>query len=132
VAAPLPEPASADLDHRLERSGKHQAPLRAVFVFATFLQPHEKVKWMFDGYRSAFRDTGMPGGGGMAYMPLVYTAETEEEAEKGARDVLVSRRQVRAAIPQPAGLCAGGFNVQALKGTFTGRTARCASSRSSS
>jgi alkanesulfonate monooxygenase SsuD/methylene tetrahydromethanopterin reductase-like flavin-dependent oxidoreductase (luciferase family) len=93
------------------------------FVFATFLQPHEKVKWMFDGYRSAYRDTGLPGGGGTAYMPLVYTADSDEEAEKGARALTwyldaKSEPQYR----NPPGYVPVEYNVQALKGTFTGRT----------
>jgi alkanesulfonate monooxygenase SsuD/methylene tetrahydromethanopterin reductase-like flavin-dependent oxidoreductase (luciferase family) len=93
------------------------------FVFATFLQPHEKVKWMFDGYRSAYQDTGLPGGGGTAYMPLVYTADSDEEAEKGARELCwyldaKSEPQYR----NPPGYVPVEFNVQALKGTFTGRT----------
>ncbi len=93
------------------------------FVFATFLQPHEKVKWMFDGYRSAYNDTGLPGGGGTAYMPLVYTADSDEEAEKGARELTwyldaKSEPQYR----NPPGYVPVSFNVQALKGAFTGRT----------
>ena len=93
------------------------------FVFATFLQPHEKVKWMFDGYRSAYRDTGLPGGRGTAYMPLVYTADSDEEAEKGARALTwyldaKSEPQYR----NPPGYVPVEYNVQALKGTFTGRT----------
>ena len=93
------------------------------FVFATFLQPHEKVKWMFDGYRSAYRDTGLPGGGGTAYMPLVYTADSDEKAEKGARELTwyldaKSEPQYR----NPPGYVPVEYNVQALKGTFTGRT----------
>ena len=93
------------------------------FVFATFLQPHEKVKWMFDGYRSAYRDTGLPGGGGTAYMPLVYTADSDEDAEKGARELTwyldaKSEPQYR----NPPGYVPVEYNVQALRGTFTGRT----------
>jgi alkanesulfonate monooxygenase SsuD/methylene tetrahydromethanopterin reductase-like flavin-dependent oxidoreductase (luciferase family) len=93
------------------------------YVFATFLQPHAKVKWMFDGYRSAFRDTGLPGGGGTAYMPLVYTADTEEEAEKGARELtwyLAAKSEPQ--YRNPPGYVPVEFNVQALKGTFAGRT----------
>jgi alkanesulfonate monooxygenase SsuD/methylene tetrahydromethanopterin reductase-like flavin-dependent oxidoreductase (luciferase family) len=93
------------------------------YVFATFLQPHAKVKWMFDGYRSAFRDTGLPGGGGTAYMPLVYTADTEEEAEKGARELtwyLAAKSEPQ--YRNPPGYVPVEFNVQALKGTFVGRT----------
>ena len=93
------------------------------FVFATFLQPHEKVKWMFDGYRSAYQDTGLPGGGGTAYMPLVFTADSDAEAEAGARELCwyldaKSEPQYR----NPPGYVPVEYNVQALKGTFTGRT----------
>lgn len=93
------------------------------FVFATFLQPHEKVKWMFDAYRSAYMDEGLPGGGGTAYMPLVYTADSDAEAEAGARELCwyldaKSEPQYR----NPPGYVPVEFNVQALKGTFTGRT----------
>lgn len=92
-------------------------------VFATFLQPHSKVKWMFDGYRSAYVDTGMPGGGGTSYMPLVFVGETQEEAERGAKALTwyldaKSEPQYR----NPPGYVPVEFNVQALRGTFTGRT----------
>lgn len=93
------------------------------YVFATFLQPHTKVKWMFDGYRSAYRDMGLPGGGGTAYMPLVYTAETEEEAEKGARELTwYLNAKAEPQYRNPPGYVPVEFNVNALKGTFTGRT----------
>ena len=93
------------------------------FVFATFLQPHEKVKWMFDGYRSAYRDTGLPGGGGTAYMPLVYTADSDEEAEKGARELTwYLNAKTEPQYRNPPGYVPVDFNVNALKGTFTGRT----------
>ncbi|HEV2574752.1 LLM class flavin-dependent oxidoreductase [Methylocella sp. CPCC 101449] len=93
------------------------------FVFATFLQPHAKVKWMFDGYRSAFRDTGLPGGGGTAYMPLVFTADSDAEAEAGAKELTwyldaKSEPQYR----NPPGYVTVDFNVQALKGAFSGRS----------
>jgi hypothetical protein len=42
---------------------------------------------MFEAYRSNFYDRGLPGGGGMAFMPLVYTADSQAEAEKGARQL---------------------------------------------
>jgi alkanesulfonate monooxygenase SsuD/methylene tetrahydromethanopterin reductase-like flavin-dependent oxidoreductase (luciferase family) len=107
---------SSDLDNIKKAAGRG-------YVFATFLQPHAKVKWMFDGYRSAFRDTGLPGGGGTAYMPLVYTADTEEEAEKGARELtwyLAAKSEPQ--YRNPPGYVPVEFNVNALKGAFTGRT----------
>ena len=33
------------------------------YVFATFLQPHDKVREMFDVYRAHFVERGLPGGG---------------------------------------------------------------------
>ena len=103
----------APISSRIRRSG---SPARATcdnirkvasrgYVFATFLQPHAKVREMFDAYRSAYVDTGLPGGGGVAYMPLVFTGDNEDEAEEGAQGAdLVPLRQDRAAVPQPAGL----------------------------
>ena len=57
------------------------------YVFAIFLQPAAVVKAMFDVYRAHFVERGLPGGGGMAYMPLVFTGETEREAREGAADL---------------------------------------------
>ena len=54
------------------------------FTFATFLQPYGLVRQMFDAYRSGYRGSHLPNGGGMAFMPLVYTADNEAEAEAGA------------------------------------------------
>jgi alkanesulfonate monooxygenase SsuD/methylene tetrahydromethanopterin reductase-like flavin-dependent oxidoreductase (luciferase family) len=93
------------------------------FVFATFLQPHEKVKWMFEGYRSAYQDTGLPGGGGTAYMPLVFTADSDAEAERGARELCwYLDAKAEPQFRNPPGYVPVEFNVQALKGAFTGRT----------
>jgi alkanesulfonate monooxygenase SsuD/methylene tetrahydromethanopterin reductase-like flavin-dependent oxidoreductase (luciferase family) len=93
------------------------------FVYATFLQPHTKVKMMFESYRRSYRDTGLPGGGGMAYMPLVYTAETEAEAEKGAKELtwyLYAKTEPQ--YRNPPGYVGLSYNVEALKGAFTGKS----------
>jgi alkanesulfonate monooxygenase SsuD/methylene tetrahydromethanopterin reductase-like flavin-dependent oxidoreductase (luciferase family) len=93
------------------------------FVFATFLQPHEKVRWMFDGYRSAYRDAGLPGGGGCAYMPLVYTADSEAEAERGVQELTwYLKAKAEPQYRNPPGYVPVATNVQALRGAFTGRT----------
>ncbi len=94
------------------------------FVFATFLQPYERVREMFDAYRQAFVDRGLPGGGGLAYMPLVYVGNDETEAEAGAEQLtwylkVTSEPQFR----NPPGYVDLATNVKALKGEFTGRTA---------
>ena len=52
---------------------------------------------MFDAYRSTMADHGLPGGAGMAFMPLVYTADSEEEAEKGAKELTWYMRTKNAA-----------------------------------
>ena len=57
------------------------------WVFANFLLPYERVKPLFDTYRSHFIEHGLPGGGGLAYMPLVHVAESETEAAKGAEEL---------------------------------------------
>ena len=90
-------------------------------VFATFLSPHENVRKIFDLYRENYVSNGLPGG--LAYMPLVFTAETDEEAMKGADEIAW---YLRTKSPQqfrnPPGYVGLEFNVNALKGTFTGRT----------
>jgi alkanesulfonate monooxygenase SsuD/methylene tetrahydromethanopterin reductase-like flavin-dependent oxidoreductase (luciferase family) len=57
------------------------------YVFATFLLPYQRVKPLFDAYRERFVEHGLPGGGGVAYMPLVHTADSDSEAEKGAEEL---------------------------------------------
>jgi alkanesulfonate monooxygenase SsuD/methylene tetrahydromethanopterin reductase-like flavin-dependent oxidoreductase (luciferase family) len=57
------------------------------FVFATFLQPYKQVRHLFDAYRANYRDNGQPNGGGLAFMPLLYVADNESEAERGAREL---------------------------------------------
>ncbi len=92
-------------------------------TFATFLQPHTKVKWMFDAYRSAHVDTGMPDGGGTSYMPLVFVGDNMEEAEKGAKALTwYLDAKTEPQYRNPPGYVPVDFNVAALKGTFTGRT----------
>ena len=94
------------------------------YVFATFLQPYDKVREMFDAYRSAYRDCGLPGGGGMAYMPLVYTADSEGEAEKGAQELSwYINVKVEPQYRNPPGYVPVALNVKALQGAYAGRTA---------
>jgi alkanesulfonate monooxygenase SsuD/methylene tetrahydromethanopterin reductase-like flavin-dependent oxidoreductase (luciferase family) len=94
------------------------------YTFATFLQPHESVRKMFDAYRSAYRDCGLPGGGGMAYMPLVYTADSEAEAEKGAQELSwYINVKVEPQYRNPPGYVPVALNVKALQGAYAGRTA---------
>ena len=93
------------------------------YVFATFLQPYDKVKWMFDGYRSQFVDRGLPGGGGTAYMPLMFTADNEADAEKGATELLwYLAAKAEPQFRNPPGYVSVDFNVNALRGEYSGRT----------
>lgn len=94
------------------------------YTFATFLQPYEKVREMFDAYRSAYRDCGFPGGGGMAYMPLVYTADSEAEAERGAQELSwYITVKIEPQYRNPPGYVPVALNVKALQGAYAGRTA---------
>jgi alkanesulfonate monooxygenase SsuD/methylene tetrahydromethanopterin reductase-like flavin-dependent oxidoreductase (luciferase family) len=94
------------------------------YTFATFLQPHDSVRRMFDAYRGAYRDCGLPGGGGMAYMPLVYTADSEAEAERGAQELSwYINVKVEPQYRNPPGYVPVALNVKALQGAYAGRTA---------
>jgi len=93
------------------------------FVFATFLQPYSTVQVLFNAYRESYVDCGQPTGGGTAFMPLVYTGDTEEDAERGAREL--SWFMTTLAEPQhknPPGYASIELNARALRGTYAGRT----------
>jgi alkanesulfonate monooxygenase SsuD/methylene tetrahydromethanopterin reductase-like flavin-dependent oxidoreductase (luciferase family) len=94
------------------------------FVFAMFLQPHDKVREMFDAYREHYVDNGVPGCGGIAYMPLVYTSDSEADAARGAEELTwyTTSQKVGPQVRNPPGYAALALNVKALQGTFTGRT----------
>jgi alkanesulfonate monooxygenase SsuD/methylene tetrahydromethanopterin reductase-like flavin-dependent oxidoreductase (luciferase family) len=94
------------------------------FVFATFLQPHANTRMLFDEYRKHFVDSGVPRSGGTAYMPLVYTADSDAEAEEGAKELLwyVKSSKTEPQFKNPPGYVPVAFNVQALKGVYAGRT----------
>jgi hypothetical protein len=90
-------------------------------VFATFLQPHTKVRQLFDFYRDHYVDNGVPGG--LAFMPLVYVADTDEEAMKAADEIAwYMRTKAEPQFRNVPGYVGVEFNVQALKGAYTGRT----------
>src|SRR5262245_2596444 len=94
------------------------------YVIAPFLQPYEVVRGLFDAYRRNYRDCGLPGGGGTAFMPLVYTADSETEAEKGAEELAwYLRVKVEQQFRNPPGYVPVALNVKALQGKFAGRTA---------
>lgn len=107
---------SSDLPNIMKVAGRG-------YVFATFLQPHAKVRQMFDAYRGAHTDTGLPGGGGCAYMPLVFVADTESEAEAGAKELCwYLTVNTEPQFKNPPGYVDVPTNVLALKGAFSGRS----------
>ena len=87
------------------------------YIFATFLQPYDKVRMLFDAYRSAYRDNGQPGGGGLAFMPLVYVAENEADAEAGARELTwYLKAKSEPQFRNPPGYAPIAANVAGLRG----------------
>jgi alkanesulfonate monooxygenase SsuD/methylene tetrahydromethanopterin reductase-like flavin-dependent oxidoreductase (luciferase family) len=94
------------------------------FVFATFLQPYDNTRSLFDEYRKHYVDSGVPRSGGTAYMPLVYTADSDAEAERGAQELLwyVKSAKTEPQFKNPPGYVPVAINVKALKGAYAGRT----------
>ncbi|MEX0840926.1 MAG: LLM class flavin-dependent oxidoreductase [Xanthobacteraceae bacterium] len=93
------------------------------YVFATFLQPYDKVKEMFDTYRASYVNRGLPTGGGVAYMPLVFTGDSDEEAEKGAKELSwYLQAKTAPQFRNPPGYVPVATNVMALQGAYSGRT----------
>ena len=90
-------------------------------VFATFLQPATKVRTLFEHYRKHYLSNGIPGG--LAFMPLVSVGDTDEEAMKNADEIAwYMRTKAEPQLRNVPGYVGIDFNVQALKGTYTGRT----------
>jgi alkanesulfonate monooxygenase SsuD/methylene tetrahydromethanopterin reductase-like flavin-dependent oxidoreductase (luciferase family) len=93
------------------------------FTLATFLQPYATVREMFDAYRESYVGNGVPGCGGLAYMPLVFTGDSEAEAMRGAEELLWYMKAAKAE-PQfrnPPGYASIDQNVKALQGSFASR-----------
>ena len=63
---------------------------------------------------------GLPGAAELAFMPLVYTADTEAEAEKGAQELPgTSSAKTEPQFRNPPGYVPVSFNVQALQGAYS-------------
>ena len=71
LAAHLPAAAPTGVDHGIERPENVRKVAERGFVFATFLQPHDNTRALFDEYRKHYVNSGVPRSGGTAYMPLV-------------------------------------------------------------
>jgi alkanesulfonate monooxygenase SsuD/methylene tetrahydromethanopterin reductase-like flavin-dependent oxidoreductase (luciferase family) len=93
------------------------------YIFATFLQPYKKVRTLFDAYRESYRDNGQPGGGGLAFMPLVYVGDNEAEAERGARELTwYLKAKVEPQYRNPPGYVPVSYNVEALRSAADARS----------
>ena len=78
------------------------------YVFATFLQPYDKVREMFDAYRSAYRRQRPAGRRrDRLHAAGLYRGYRSRRRSRGPRTAWYLTRQDRAAVPQPARLCAG-------------------------
>ena len=78
---------------------------------------------MFEAYRSAMVERGLPNGAGTAFMPLVYTADNETEAERGAKELCwYLQAKTSPQFRNPPGYVGIDLNVKALQGAFSGRT----------
>lgn len=95
------------------------------YIFTMFLQPHERIRVLFDTYRERCKELGQPppAPDRFAYMPLVYTADTEEEALAGAKELSwYLQAKTEPQFRNPPGYVPIDLNVQALKGKYQGRT----------
>jgi alkanesulfonate monooxygenase SsuD/methylene tetrahydromethanopterin reductase-like flavin-dependent oxidoreductase (luciferase family) len=95
------------------------------FVFATFLQPHAQVRLLFDAYREAYVPNGQPGGGGLAFMPLVYVGASEAEAYRGMSELAwYLKAKVEPQFRNPPGFSPLAANVKAMRsgGAVSSRT----------
>jgi alkanesulfonate monooxygenase SsuD/methylene tetrahydromethanopterin reductase-like flavin-dependent oxidoreductase (luciferase family) len=75
-------------------SGSHVESVEWVadrgYTFATFLNPYDLVETLVAAYKRRAAERGLPepGPNRFAYLALCYTAETEEDAERGGRELL--------------------------------------------
>ena len=90
-------------------------------AFATFLTPWTNAKLVFDMYREHYVSNGLPGG--LAFMPLVFVADSEAEALSGMQELeWLLRLKDAPQYRNPPGYSSLDLNVQALRGAFTGRS----------
>ena len=121
VAAPLPEPASADLDHRLERLRRHpqgrEPRLHLRDLPAAARECAENVRRLpqrLSGRRAAgWRRHGL-------YAARLHGRHRSRSRARRAGAVLVHQRQGRAAVPQSAGLRAGRAQREGAAGRLCG------------
>ena len=98
------------------------------FTFATFLQPYENTRSLFDEYRKHYVDAGVPHQGGTAFLPLVYTADFDGEAEKGAQELLwyIRSNKTEPQFKNPPGYASIALNVRRCRASSAAAPRRCA------
>lgn len=97
---------------------------RRGFHFASFLQPFERVRVLFDRYRAAAPDGPEAASRRLGFMPIVAVGETEAEAQDRAEKLgWFIRSKTAPQFRNPPGYVSVETNVMALKGLFAGRTA---------
>jgi alkanesulfonate monooxygenase SsuD/methylene tetrahydromethanopterin reductase-like flavin-dependent oxidoreductase (luciferase family) len=107
----------SDLDHATRA-------VQAGFTFAMFLTPADKLAEMFNGVRDNCRKARLPAPADdqFAFMPLVFTGETEEEARKGIEQVFwyVTHNKAEAQFRAPPGYVQTHLYANFLTGKFSG------------
>jgi alkanesulfonate monooxygenase SsuD/methylene tetrahydromethanopterin reductase-like flavin-dependent oxidoreductase (luciferase family) len=97
---------------------------RKGYHFASFLQPHDVVRRLFDVYRSGCAEGSAVANSRLAFMPLVFVAESAAAAREGAEKLSwFIKSKTPPQFRNPPGYVSIGMNVRALKGEFSGRTA---------
>ena len=93
-------------------------------TFAMFLTPAVKMGEMFNGVRDYLRKKKLPAPADdqFAFMPLVFTGETEEEARKGIEQVFwyVTHNKAEPQFRAPPGYVETNLYANFLTGKFTG------------
>ena len=90
-------------------------------AFATFLTPWTNAKLVFDMYREHYVSNGLPGG--LAFMPLVFVADSEAEALSGMQELeWLLRLKDAPQYRNPPGYVPVAANLQAMKSQFDPRS----------
>ncbi len=94
------------------------------FHFASFLQPHDRVRVLFDRYRKAAPDGPEAATRRLGFMPIIAVGETEDQArDRAAKLRWFIESKTAPQFRNPPGYVSIDINVLALKGKFAGRTA---------
>jgi alkanesulfonate monooxygenase SsuD/methylene tetrahydromethanopterin reductase-like flavin-dependent oxidoreductase (luciferase family) len=82
----------------------------------------DRVRELFDAYRESYVDNGVPGCGGLAYMPLVFTGDSDDEARRGAEELFwyVTNSKSSPQFGNPPGYAPVSANVKFLRTGYSG------------